>query len=107
MLIDHRTYTLRPGTLRKQLALYEKHGLAAQKRHFGEPLAWMVSETGDVNSYVHIWCYEDVADRAKRRAAMQADPGWQEFMKKSAELGALVSQTNAIMNEVPFFKPKR
>ena len=39
MLIDHRTYTLRPGTLRKQLALYEKHGLAHQKRHFGEPLA--------------------------------------------------------------------
>ena len=38
MLIDHRTYTLRPGTLRKQLALYEKHGLAAQKRYFGEPL---------------------------------------------------------------------
>ena len=68
---------------------------------------YAVTETGVVNSYVHIWCYEDVADRAKKRAAMQADPGWQEFMKKSAELGALVSQTNAIMNEVPFFKPKR
>ena len=33
MLIDHRTYTVRVGTLRKQIALYEKHGLAAQKRH--------------------------------------------------------------------------
>ena len=54
MLIDHRTYTVRAGALRKQLALYEKHGLAHQKRHFGEPLAWLVSETGDVNSYVHI-----------------------------------------------------
>ena len=52
---------------------------------------YAVTETGLVNSYVHIWCYEDVADRAKKRAAMQADPGWQEFMKKSAELGALVS----------------
>ena len=40
MLLDHRTYTVRPGTLRKQLALYEKHGLAAQKRYFGEPMAW-------------------------------------------------------------------
>ena len=63
MLLDHRTYTVRPGTLRKQLALYEKHGLAAQKRYFGEPLAWLVSETGDVNTYVHIWVYEDAADR--------------------------------------------
>ena len=55
MLLDHRTYTVRPGTLRKQLALYEKHGFAAQKRHFGEPLAYLVSETGDINTYVHIW----------------------------------------------------
>ena len=38
MLVDHRTYTVRPGTFRKQLALYENHGLAPQKRHFGEPL---------------------------------------------------------------------
>jgi hypothetical protein len=68
MLLDHRTYTVRAGCLRKQIALYEKHGLAAQKRHFGEPLAWLVAETGDVNSYVHIWVYEDAADRSRRRA---------------------------------------
>ena len=61
MLIDHRTYTVRAGCLRKQMAFYEKHGLAIQKRHFGEPLAWLVSETGDVNTYVHIWVYEDAA----------------------------------------------
>jgi len=30
MLLDHRTYTVRAGTLRKQMALYEKHGLASQ-----------------------------------------------------------------------------
>ena len=70
MLLDHRTYTLRPGTLRKQLALYEQFGLGPQKRHFGEPLAWLVSETGDVNSYVHIWVYEDFADRAQKREAL-------------------------------------
>lgn len=66
MLVDHRTYTVRVGTLRKQLALYEKHGLAVQKRHFGEPLAWLVSETGDVNTYVHIWAYENAEDRTSR-----------------------------------------
>ena len=75
MLIDHRTYTVRAGALRKQLALYEKHGLAHQKRHFGEPLAWLVSETGDVNSYVHIWVYEDAEDRNRKRAALFKDPG--------------------------------
>ena len=81
MLLDHRTYTVRPGTLRKQLALYEKFGLAAQKRHFGEPLAWLVSETGDVNTYIHIWVYEDAADRSRKRAAMMSDPEWLAYIQ--------------------------
>ena len=72
MLLDHRTYTVRPGTLKKQLALFEKHGLAAQKRHFGEPLAYLVAESGDVNTYVHIWVYADAADRTARRGRGRA-----------------------------------
>ena len=107
MIFDMRTYVCRPGTIAAHLKVYEQYGWAPQTKHLGQPVFYAVTETGVVNSYVHIWCYEDVADRAKKRAAMQADPGWQEFMKKSAELGALVSQTNSIMNEVPFFKPKR
>jgi hypothetical protein len=31
MLIDHRTYTVRPGALRKQIAFYEKHGLCSSE----------------------------------------------------------------------------
>lgn len=107
MIFDMRTYVCRPGTIAAHLKIYEQYGWGPQTKHLGQPVFYAVTETGVVNSYVHIWCYEDAADRAKKRAAMQADPGWQEFMKKSAELGALVSQTNAIMNEVPFFKPKR
>src|SRR5687768_13964681 len=38
MIFDHRTYTVRPGTLPKQLELYEKHGKAPQERHLGKPL---------------------------------------------------------------------
>ena len=90
MLIDHRTYTVRAGALRKQLALYEKHGLAHQKRHFGEPLAWLVSETGDVNSYVHIWVYEDAEDRNRKRAALFKDPEWLKYIEMNAEAGYLI-----------------
>ena len=87
MLLDHRTYTVRPGTLRKQMALYEKHGLASQKRHFGEPLAWLVSETGDVNTYVHIWVYEDAEDRNRKRTALFKDPEWLKYLEMNAEAG--------------------
>jgi hypothetical protein len=104
MLFDHRTYTCKPGTLPKQMALYEKHGMTVQQRHLGKPLFYAITETGTVNSYIHIWVYEDAADRATRRAAMQADPEWTAFLGMSAEAGHLVSQQNTLMVEAPFFK---
>jgi hypothetical protein len=107
MLLDHRTYTVRPGTLRKQLALYEKHGLAAQKRYFGEPLAWLVSETGDVNTYVHIWVYEDAADRTAKRTALFKDPEWLAYLDMNAEAGYLVKQESKLMLPAPFAPIKR
>ena len=107
MLLDHRTYTVRVGTLKKQLALYEKHGLAVQKRHFGEPLAWLVSETGDVNTYVHIWMYEDAADRARKRAALFKDPEWLAYIESSAEAGYVIKQESKLMSPAPFAPIRR
>ena len=107
MLIDHRTYTLRPGTLRKQVALYEKHGFAAQKRHFGEPLLWAVSETGDVNTYVHIWVYENAEDRNRKRAALFQDPEWLKYIEMNAEAGYLIKQESRLMTPAPFAPVKR
>ena len=107
MLIDHRTYTVRPGTMPQQLKLYEEYGLAAQKRHLGEPLAYLIAESGELNTYVHIWVYKDAADREARRAAMQADPEWQVFMRKNAEAGNLIKQVNKLMTPAAFAPIKR
>jgi hypothetical protein len=108
MLLDHRTYICRPGTLKRHLALYEQHGWAVQTRHLGMPFAYLTTETGDVNSYVHIWMYEDAADRARRRAALQADPAWAAYLEMSAEAGYLLKQENKHMIPVPFApKPAR
>jgi hypothetical protein len=107
MLLDHRTYTVLVGTLKKQLALYEKHGLAVQKRHLGEPLAWLISETGDVNSYVHIWTYEDAADRDRKRAALFKDPEWLAYLERSAEAGYVIKQENKLMSPAPFAPIRR
>ena len=102
MLLDHRTYVCKPGTIKKHLALYQEKGWAVQTKHLGMPVAYLTTETGDVNTYVHIWAYKDAADRATKRAAMQADPGWQAYLAASAEAGWLISQTNSLMVPVPF-----
>ena len=106
MLYDVRTYVCRPGTIKAHLAIYEEHGFEVQKKHLGEPVLYAQTETGNVNSYIHVWAYKDAADRAQRRAAMQADPGWIAYMKRSAEAGYLQSQNNQLMPPVSFFKPK-
>jgi hypothetical protein len=105
VLYDVRTYVCRPGTIRPHLALYAEHGFATQKKHLGEPLAYLQTETGDLNSYVHIWVYQDAGDRAQRRAALQADPQWAEYLKRSADAGYLVSQSNRLMTPVAFWTP--
>ena len=102
MLVDHRTYTLRPGTMAKQMALYEEFGFKPQTRHLGQPLAYLITESGEVNTFVHIWVYKDAADRAARRAAMQADPEWQAYLAKTAEAGYLIAQKNNLMTPASF-----
>ena len=76
-----------------------------QSRHLGQPHAYMVTETGPVNSYVHIWAYDSAADRDEKRKSLQADPEWQAYLKKSAEAGHLVNQENKLMTPAPFWTP--
>ncbi|MDX9860576.1 MAG: NIPSNAP family protein [Rhodospirillales bacterium] len=108
MLLDVRTYTCRPGTLKSHLALYAKLGKGPQTRHLGQPLAFLTTETGDPNQYIHIWLYENATDRETRRAAMAADPEWQAYLAESRTLGALIKQRNRLMQPVDFFpEPRR
>lgn len=107
MIFDHRTYTCKPGTVPLQLALYEKYGKAPQEKHLGKPVLYGVTETGTINTYIHVWAYEDTVDRTKRRAAMQADPDWQAFLKRAGEAGYLVTQKNQLLIPPSFFELKR
>ena len=103
MLLDVRTYTCKPGTIKTHLALYEKYGKAPQSKHLGQPVAYLVTETGNVNQFVHIWAYENAADREAKRAAMQADSDWIRYRQESAKLGALIDQQNKLMRPVSFY----
>jgi len=108
MLLDVRTYICRPGTLKKHMALYAELGSAPQSRVLGQPLAYMTTETGNNNQYMHIWVYEDAGDRERKREALWADAEWLAYVQESAKLGALIEQKNELMKPVDFFPdPKR
>ena len=107
MIVDVRTYRVKPGKLPQDLDLYAKHGLAAQIHHLGAPLAYLHAESGDLNTMVHLWAFEDAADRARRRAAMMADPEWLNYLKLADEAGYLVDQHNSLMVPASFAPIKR
>ena len=68
MLLDVRTYKTLPGRVPAQLELYKKYGYPVQLRYMGEPLCYAVAESGELNTFTHIWVYESAADReAKAR----------------------------------------
>ncbi len=102
MIIDHRTYDFHPGKLAPWLEVYEKYALPVQQKHLGRLVGFFTTEVGPINQVVFMWAYEDMGDRERRRAAMEADPAWAEFRKHSAPLGALKQQTNKILKPVSF-----
>ena len=103
MIIDHRTYTLHPGKLPQLLKLYQEKGYAVQTRHLGKPVGWYVSmDIGQLNQIVHMWAYDDLNQRAARRAAMQADPEWAAYLAEATPL--LQRMENKILTAAPFFE---
>jgi hypothetical protein len=102
MIVEHRTYTFRPGSVDGWLKKYEAEGLPIQKRHLNRFLGLYVSEIGTLHTTVLMWGYDSLADREARRAAMYADPAWQEFIAGIWDLGAIQRQEVMIMNPAPF-----
>ena len=102
MIFDHRTYVCKPGMMKAHIAVYETLGAAVQKKHLGAPVLWATTEVGDVNSFVHIWAYKDMADRTAKRAKMWADPQWLAYVAEANKLAALQSQENKILVAAPF-----
>lgn len=102
MIVEHRTYKFRPGTIDRWLAKYQNEGLPIQKRHLNRFMGLFVSEVGPMHTTVMIWSYDSLADREARRAAMYADPQWQKFIAEVWELDVMQSQDVMIMNPAPF-----
>ena len=75
MIVEERTYQLGIGKLPEYLRLYGEEGRAIQEPILGNMVGWFTSnDIGDLNTIVHLWGYEDLADRAARRATMVANP---------------------------------
>ena len=84
MILDERTYAIKPAHVRGYLNLYVAEGMALQVSHLGHLVGWFTTDTRVVNEVVHMRRFADAGDRERRRAALEADPAWQAYRAKAS-----------------------
>ncbi len=104
MIVDLRTYTAKPGRLGTWFKVYQEKAWDIQRKYLPKCVGFYSVETGVINRAVHLWEYQDVAERERCRAAMVQEPSWPGFVAES--VSHLLSQDNRIMKSVPFWPMK-
>jgi len=100
MIIDERTYTIHIGKIPEYLRLYQAEGLEIQKKTLGHLIGYFVTEIGALSTVVHLWGYDSMEERTKRRAALAADPAWQAYLAKMQPL--VTAMENRILAPTSF-----
>lgn len=76
-LYELRSYDFAPGDATRYIELFRREGLPLITAHL--PLAgYWLTEVGPLNQMHHLWVYDSLADRAKKRATFMADRAWTE-----------------------------
>lgn len=103
MIVEMRTYRLKPAATATFFKLYESEGMPIQLPILGMMVGYYATELGPLNQIVHMWGYKDLADRTRRRTKLSADKRWQAFAPK---VQALIDEMeNKILVPAPFFTP--
>lgn len=100
MIYEERDYRTKAGKLGEFVKVYGEYGLPLQKKYLGTFVAYFTTEIGELNHVVALWGYESLEDRTTRRAAMLADPAWQDYLRRVD--GLLDIQTTRILNPVSY-----
>ncbi|HEY8609711.1 MAG TPA: NIPSNAP family protein [Roseomonas sp.] len=102
MIVEERIYTLQAGQAGAYIAAYEAEGMAIQKPILGRMLGYYTTEFGPLNQVVHMWAYEDLAERTERRARLLADPAWKAYAAKVRPM--VLTQENKLLIPAPFMR---
>nr|WP_011255157.1 NIPSNAP family protein [Achromobacter xylosoxidans]CAI47835.1 hypothetical protein [Achromobacter xylosoxidans A8] len=100
MLVEQRTYWLKPGSVSTFLSLYEAEGLAIQAGALGRLLGYYFSETGDLNRVIQLWGFDSFEDRTRRKAILSGNPQWKSFVGRAGSM--IERQSTELLTPAPF-----
>ena len=85
MIVEERIYTLHPGKVPVYMKNYQAEGLAIQEPILGNLVGWYYTDFGPQNQIIHMWGYDSLDERQRRRAECAADPDFLAYVKKARE----------------------
>ena len=100
MIVEQRDYHVITGKLGQLVQLYATEGIELQQQILGNLIAAFTTDVGALSTYTTMWGYESYAEREERRARLQAEPAWQEFLGKIQPL--IHTQQNRILVPTSF-----
>lgn len=100
MIVEMRSYVLRPGALPEFMRLMASEGIGIERPILGDLVGFYSSEIGSINKVIHLWRYTSFEDRQQRRAQLAAAPEWLAFVPKVLPL--IQDMHNELLNPAPF-----
>ena len=83
-IYELRTYTLYVGKMAEAVKLYQEIGFPAMQKgeHDKKLVGYFQSDVGTINQIVHLWKFDDDADRRKSWQLLFANEGFMIFAGK-------------------------
>ena len=100
MIVEQRDYHVITGKLNELVTLYETEGIELQQSHLGNLLGVFTTDIGALSTYTSLWGYDNFAEREERRARLQADERWRDFLARIQPL--IHTQQNRILVPTSF-----
>jgi hypothetical protein len=82
VILEQRDYHVTTGKLAELVGLYDNEGIAIQEEYLGGFVGAFTTDVGALSTYTSLWRYDSYAEREQRRARLQADPRWVEFLSR-------------------------
>jgi len=101
-IYELRTYTLYVGKMSEIVKLYGEIGYPALVKggHDKKLIGYFQSDTGTLNQLLHLWKFDDDADRRRHWAGVYANADFMEFAAKARPI--IISQETKLLNAAPW-----
>ena len=99
-IYELRTYHVMVGQMAEVVSLYKNEGWPALEKHPKKLVSYFTGDIGALTQLVHLWKFEDDADRRAFWAGVYGDAKFMEFAQKIRPL--MLSQENKLLMAAPW-----